>query len=73
MVKSSKVKGALQKNTNTSEHEGKDAIEYCMNPWRGGCKSTNIALYLVYKGEKIPLCWKCWRKISESNINWGAH
>ncbi|MEM2341547.1 MAG: hypothetical protein QXX94_02850 [Candidatus Bathyarchaeia archaeon] len=48
-------------------------VERCLNPWNGGCRSANIALYIVYRGERIPLCWKCWREISRKNLVWEAY
>jgi len=44
--------------------------ERCMNPWNGRCTSTDIALYIMYKGERLPICLRCWRSISAKNIEW---
>lgn len=48
-------------------------LEHCLNPWDDKCKNTDIAVYIVYKGRRIPLCWKCWRKISKNNVTWEAY
>lgn len=47
-------------------------VEHCRNPWNSDCRNTEIALYIVYKGERIPLCWKCWKMIANKNIEWEA-
>ncbi|MEM3745787.1 MAG: hypothetical protein QW323_04760 [Candidatus Bathyarchaeia archaeon] len=49
------------------------SIEHCLNPWDNKCKNADIAVYIMYKGRKIPLCWKCWRRISKNNIVWEAY
>ena len=45
-------------------------LEYCQNPWNSGCNNQDIELYIVNKGEKIPICRFCWQKIIESEIEW---
>jgi len=45
--------------------------ERCMNPWNGKkCSSTDIALYIMFKGRRLPICWKCWKDISSKDIEW---
>ncbi|MCS7120707.1 MAG: hypothetical protein RMJ07_00150 [Nitrososphaerota archaeon] len=44
--------------------------EVCKNPWDGECRSTDIALYIMYKGKQLPVCKKCWKTISSKNIEW---
>ncbi|MCD6466272.1 hypothetical protein J7L27_07915 [Candidatus Bathyarchaeota archaeon] len=51
----------------------KPRIERCRNPWNSNCRSTKIALYIIYKGERIPICWKCWKSIANKNIEWEAY
>jgi hypothetical protein len=46
-------------------------MEHCKNPWKTSCKSGNIQLYIEFKGEKLPICKKCWSRIAEKDINWG--
>jgi len=46
------------------------AGERCMNPWNGRCSNTDIALYIMFKGRRLPICRKCWREISSKNIEW---
>ncbi|MBS7653467.1 MAG: hypothetical protein QXR06_02340 [Candidatus Bathyarchaeia archaeon] len=48
-------------------------LEKCSNPWNGDCKSTDIALYIMYRGERIPLCWDCWKTISRKNFDWETY
>jgi len=45
--------------------------EHCANPWNGKCNNTNIALYIYYRGEKVPICRPCWNDIAEKDIKWG--
>jgi len=45
-------------------------VERCMNPWNGKCSSRDIALYIMFKGMKLPICRKCWKDISSRNIEW---
>ena len=44
--------------------------EHCKNPWNGKCKCTEIELYIIYDGKKIPICRKCWSEIAEKEIEW---
>jgi len=44
--------------------------ERCMNPWNGKCSSTDIALYIMFKGRRLPICRKCWKDISSKDIEW---
>ncbi len=47
-------------------------IEKCQNPFRKRkCGRTDIELYIWYKGEKLPICRKCWKKIADSDLEWG--
>ena len=34
------------------------------------CKRTDIAVYIMWKGEKIPLCYDHWKKIADSKREW---
>lgn len=48
--------------------------EICKNPFRKDkCGSTDICLYIEYKGDKIPICKKCWELLGESDHEWGSH
>jgi len=59
-----------------SRHDAKNADyrveeeEYCMNPWNGVCRSTDIVLYIYYRGRRLPICRKCWMEIASSNAEW---
>ena len=44
--------------------------ERCMNPWNGKCSSEDIALYIIFKGRRLPICRKCWMDISSKDIEW---
>jgi hypothetical protein len=44
--------------------------ERCMNPWNGKCNNTEIALYIMFKGKRLPICRECWEEISSKNIEW---
>lgn len=30
-----------------------------------------ITVYIMWKGEKLGLCQKCWYKVSDSDLEWG--
>jgi hypothetical protein len=45
-------------------------MEHCQNPWKDKCKSGDIKLYILFKGEKLPICNNCWSKIAEQEANW---
>ncbi len=52
-------------------HEpGSPNRENCLNPWNGECASTNIVLYIIYKGKRLPICHTCWEAISSKDIEW---
>ena len=44
--------------------------ENCMNPWNGECANTDIVLYIIYKGKRLPICQACWEAISSKDIEW---
>jgi hypothetical protein len=46
-------------------------MEHCKNPWKNDCKSGNIKLYIKFKGEKLPICKRCWSRIADNELNWG--
>jgi len=29
-----------------------------------------IVLYIMWDGEELPICEKCWKRISESDLEW---
>ena len=44
--------------------------ECCMNPWNGVCRSSDILLYIYYRGRRLPICRKCWMEIASSDAEW---
>jgi len=50
--------------------EKPSGAETCMNPWNGKCLSTDISLYIMYKGTQLPICRKCWESISLNDYEW---
>ena len=42
----------------------------CLNPWNGRCGNTDIALYIFYRGRRIPICRECWVEIASDDIEW---
>jgi len=46
-------------------------LERCRSPLNPKCGSTDIAVYIVYGGAKLPVCGRCWEKIAESDMEWG--
>ena len=47
-------------------------VETCLNPWNSECLNKDIALYLSYKDERLPICHYCWNKISLNNKSWSC-
>ncbi|HKZ87600.1 MAG TPA: hypothetical protein VJ066_00405 [Candidatus Bathyarchaeia archaeon] len=45
-------------------------MEQCKNPWKNQCQSENIKLYIMFKGEKIPICKQCWTNIADIDADW---
>jgi len=45
-------------------------MEQCKNPWKDDCSSENIKLYIVVKGEKLPICSQCWTNIADKDTEW---
>jgi hypothetical protein len=45
-------------------------VEHCKNPWNGSCKNPNITLYILFKGEKLPICRQCWTVIADKEKEW---
>jgi hypothetical protein len=45
-------------------------LEHCQNPWRDTCNSENIKLYIMVKGEKLPICKQCWTSIADKEVEW---
>jgi len=45
--------------------------ERCRNPWNGKCENTDIQVYILYRGEKLPICSRCWSEICEGDLEWG--
>lgn len=45
-------------------------VEKCRNPWNKDCKGSDIEVYILFKGDKLPICRNCWDKISEENLEW---
>ncbi|MCD6089776.1 hypothetical protein J7K07_08705 [Candidatus Bathyarchaeota archaeon] len=45
-------------------------VEKCMNPWNKKCSNTDIILYIMFNGKRLPICHKCWEEISSKNIEW---
>lgn len=44
--------------------------ERCKNPWENECKNENIAVYIEWKGKRVPICKSCWSKIADSDAEW---
>ena len=44
----------------------------CMNPWKPGCKDTDIELSIYYHGQMTPICHGCWEDLSKKNFEWSS-
>jgi len=45
-------------------------MERCKNPWNKECNNSDIEVYIIFRGEKIPICRCCWDKIATANVEW---
>jgi hypothetical protein len=65
---------SVLKATSTKLHNrstvGENKMEHCKNPWKNKCQSENIKLYIMFKGEKLPICKQCWTSIADEDAEW---
>lgn len=45
-------------------------MEVCRNPWDRECKESDIEVYIELKGEKLPICRKCWDRLANEDMEW---
>ncbi len=45
-------------------------MERCQNPWNKKCDKNDIEVYILLKGEKVPICRRCWKEIAEKDLEW---
>ncbi|MEM3622702.1 MAG: hypothetical protein QXZ02_00440 [Candidatus Bathyarchaeia archaeon] len=45
-------------------------MEHCKNPWNKECKSSDIEVYILFRGEKLPICRRCWSRIANKDLEW---
>lgn len=45
-------------------------MEHCKNPWHRDCKNGNIEVYILVKGERLPICRQCWIRIVDKDLEW---
>ena len=45
-------------------------MEQCKNPWNKECKNDNIQVYIIVKGERVPICRHCWDKLANQDVEW---
>jgi len=50
--------------------EALSKAEFCGNPWNPNCESSEIELYIMYKGAKVPICRSCWQELAETDLEW---
>ncbi len=53
-----------------SPEEIEEGSDCCQNPWNPDCESPEIEVYIVFEKRRIPICRSCWRRISETDIEW---
>jgi len=46
-------------------------VEHCRNPWNGQCRNTDIEVYIMYRGKRLPICRRCWSMLGEKPVEWG--
>ena len=50
--------------------EALSKAESCQNPWNPNCGSSEIELYIMHEGVKLPICRSCWEEIALSDLEW---
>ena len=45
--------------------------ERCRSPLRPWCGSGDLAVYIMWQGERLPICHACWAELADSNLEWG--
>jgi hypothetical protein len=45
-------------------------MEHCKNPWEKDCKACDIEVYILFKGERLPICRRCWSRLAERDVEW---
>jgi hypothetical protein len=50
--------------------EALSKAESCQNPWNPNCESSEIELYIMHEGVKLPICRSCWEEIALSDLEW---
>lgn len=45
-------------------------MEQCKNPWNKECKNDNIQVYIIVKGERVPICRRCWDRLADQDVEW---
>jgi len=64
------LKAIFAHNADQGQYRRFTRLEHCKNPWKNKCKSENIKLYILFKGQKLPICKQCWNSISEKELDW---
>lgn len=36
------------------------------------CSSEEIAVYIMFKGERLSICHECWKKLAPTDFEWGS-
>lgn len=36
------------------------------------CDNQDVEVYIMFKGERLPICHKCWGKIATMPFDWGS-
>jgi hypothetical protein len=45
-------------------------VEKCQNPWKDGCRNTDIEVYIMHEKQQLPICTHCWRRIANEDYEW---
>lgn len=54
----------------TEMEEALSKAEFCQSPWNSSCESSEIELYIMHEGVKVPICRSCWQEIALSDLEW---
>ena len=45
-------------------------MEHCENPWNKECKKSDIEVYIQFRGERRPICRRCWSRLADKDGEW---
>jgi hypothetical protein len=65
------LKGKKRESILIARYDRRYALmEHCKNPWHRECKDGNIEVYILFRGERLPICRRCWTRLADKDVEW---